>query len=202
MTNETTRHFIYDRFLRKCCRLSDADRRGVRARWGLGDAQMGALLLRSMPDEIDRLFGLEYLTRTFPDLRGVAGFYAKKKYDEGTEDIPSVKWRRAYEPVPVPVYTWALNLPASGLLRPYRNEHSRICGLIVYRGTADREPRLLTSRLFPLGSKAVPYNPLYESEIILHANIRVPSTKERAGHRAGTGEGREASERGGAGRGG
>lgn len=163
MSRELEIHFIYDRLLRKYCALPERDRAAIRKGWQLGDPQCESLLIRSAPSPTARLFACHDLSLKF-DLCGIAGFYAVQGAD-------------GYS------YRWELNL-RSGIARPYYNERKRICGLIVYRSVEDVSPLLLSSRKLLLGSKAVPYNPLHDHEIIHGNHIRRPRTpgQTRAGY--------------------
>lgn len=173
--NEYERHFIYDRLLRKYLSFTTSDKAAVSRHWHISERDAETLLIRSIPSETHKLFACHDLSKQF-DLRGCGGFYVEQWNDVGLKGQP------------IPCTRWALNLRTYGLVRPYRNERNRICGLIVYRGVQDDEPKLLTSRDLPLGSKAIPYNPLYESEIINGHNIRTPQ-REKSAFRAGYAKG-------------
>jgi len=90
--------------------------------------------IRNVPSIARNLIICDAMKDKF-ELEGVAGFYFQN--------------------------VWKLNLDPSrvAILKPYRDENRLICGLLVYTYLNDKQPRLLTSRNLPKGTKAEPYYP-------------------------------------------
>lgn len=91
-------------------------------------------LIRAAPTVARNLIVCDAMKDKF-QLEGVAGFYFEN--------------------------AWKLNLDSSraAVVKPYRGTNRLICGLLVYRHLNDRQPKLLTSRNLPKGTKAEAYYP-------------------------------------------
>jgi hypothetical protein len=91
-------------------------------------------LIRAVPSPVRNVIVCDAMKDRF-QLEGVAGFYFDK--------------------------IWRLNLDPTraAIVKPYRNMDGLIQGLLVYSHLNDNEPRLLTSRYLPKGTKAEPYYP-------------------------------------------
>jgi hypothetical protein len=91
--------------------------------------------IRSVPSADFALVSCAGIAELF-DLEGVAGFYQSGGL-----------WRLNIDPM------------RAALLKPYRTTDGLIAGLLVFKHLNDKEPKLLTSRGLPRGTKAEPYYP-------------------------------------------
>lgn len=152
MSLEAKRHAVYSCLLYDGLHLDESHARQVAKVWyGIKDPETSFEFdgkrwaatdylrvwfdgVRSIPSEARKLIVTASLAERF-DLEGVAGFYHDGE-------------------------AWRLNLRANegALLARYRNK-GLISGILVYRHLNDKEPKLLTSRGLPRGTKAEPYYP-------------------------------------------
>lgn len=144
-------HAVFLFLLRECLALSDEHRGQVESAWGVAGEDVDRLLIRSAPSPVFSAVVMPEIEKVFDyDLRGVPGFYyarALHPRDELAElcDLP---------PLGEPDYRWNLNLPKTGLVKPYFND-GKIAGLFVYEHPAVSTIGLLSSQGLNLGTTAI-----------------------------------------------